>query len=361
MSLPPNIYVPLGHGDEELAGEKPVIPPGCQLVVLAQCKRPVSWLDEQNAEQLHIKNFIATNPARVGIFADPVHHRREINAAVGSVCAFYTAGDEYPDILYTLDLSWKRPASISLRYSGVVPFTTYSSNEAETGFTTRDIYKQLYPGGRQQMYMSPNPREIYRYSVFPRPQEFPTPDSTEAQLIEFLLQTKDARGVSPTQDYLQGLSKEQLYGLSIDAQFYGSYERIHPVRLSTLMAQMPGVYYHLVCRGDSDTLDDEALRADLPRRRRNSFVRRRLPGLTRNDIFGYIRKPAHIRGIYNKSETGIKPQFLYENARDVLGPYAELPENIRAAFNNSRRFLLQGGRRTYKQRRGKRKTRRVRQ
>ena len=352
MSLPPNIYVPLGHGDEELAGEKPVIPPGCQLVVLAQCKRPIHWEDEQNREHQSIKNFIATHPGRSGIFADPVHHRREINAAIGSVCAFYTPGDEYPDILYTLDLSWKRPPSISIRYSGVVPFSIYASNEAETGFTTRDIYAKVYPGGRQQMYMAPNPREIYRYSVFPRPQEFPTPDSTEAELIEFLLQTKNAYGVSYTRESLQGLSKETLYGLSIDI---GSYERIHTVRLSTLMAQMPGVYYHLVCRGDSDTLANHTLHGRLPRRRRNSFVRRRLPGLTRNDIFGYIRKPAY------RSETGIKPQFLYENARNVLGPYAELPENIRAAFDNSRRFLVQGGRRTYKQRRSKRKTRRVRQ
>jgi len=350
MSLPPNIYVPIGHGDEELAGEKPVMPPGCQLVVLAQCKRPVRWGDEQNREHQSIKNFIAAHPDRIGIFADPVHYRREINAAVGSVCAFYAPGDEYPNILYDLDLSWMGPP-ISVRYSGVVPFTTYISNEAETGFTTKDISTQVYPGGRREYAGSPKPREIYKYSVFPRAQEFPTAESTEAEMIEFLLHTEESKGVSPTRESLEGLSKEKLYDLILDRY---SYERINNVRLSTLMAQMPGVYYHLVCRGNSDTLANQTVAARLPRRRRNSFVRRRLPGLTKEDIFSYIRKP------YNISNTGIKPQFLYENAAHILGPYAELPDNIRAAFTNSRRFLAQGGRRTRKQRRSKRKTRRAR-
>jgi len=357
MSLGPNIYVPLGHGDEELTGETPVIPPGCQLVVLAQCKRPVDWGDEQNREQQSIKNFIATHPEYSGIFADPVHHRREINAAIGSVCAFYTPGDEYPDIVYRLDLSWSRP-TISLRYSGVVPFTTYISNEAETGFTTKDIYAQVYPGGQQQKELSPNPREIYKYSVFPRPEEFPTEDSTKASMIKFLLHTKDIDGITPRKKSLEKLTKAGLYHKINDTTFY---DRVSDVKLSTLMRKMPGVYYHLVCRGDSDTLANQTLRERLPRRRRNSFVRRRLPELTKEDIFSYIRKQADI------SETGIKPQFLYENAADVLGPYDELPENIRTAFINSRRFLLpsegsaQGGRRTRKQRQSKRKTRRVTQ
>lgn len=351
MSLP-SIYVPIGHGEEDISGEKPVMPPGCQLVVLAQCKRPIVWLDKQNTEQFNIKNFLATNPDRIGIFADPVHNRREINAAIGSVCAFYTTGDEYPDITYDLDLSMMhRP--ISLRYSGVVPFTTYISNESDTGFTTKDIYKQVYPRGLKQLILFPNPREIYKYSVFPRLQEFPTTDSTEDEMIEFLLQTKDINGVSPTKESLQGLSKEELYDLIINKS---SYERINNVRLSTLMAQMPGVYYHMVCRGNSIALRT----VNLSKRRRNSFVRRRLPPLTRNNIFTYIRKP------YNISDPGVKPQFLYENARNILGPYDQIPENIREAFNKSRLFLLpsegsaQGGRRTYKQRGRKRKTRRAR-
>lgn len=356
MSLPPNIYVPIGHGEEEIGGENPVIPPGCQLVVLAECKRPVKWLDEQNTEQFNIKNFIAANPGRTGIFADPVHYRREINAAIGSVCGFYAPGDEYPNILYDLDLTWMGPP-ISVRYSGVIPFTTYVSNEAETGFTTKDIFTQVYPGRGKQMYISPKPREIYRYSVFPRPQEFPTPDSSEAELIEFLLHTELTRGVSPTRESLQALSKEELYRLSIDRH---SYERINRVRLSTLMAQMPGVYYHLVCRGNSDIMFPYAKdKLNLPGRRRKSFVQRRLPGLTKDDILAYIRKP------FNIGDT-LKPNFLYENAADILGPYAGLPDNIRARFEHSRRTLLpsegsaQGGRRTRKHRRRKRTTRRAR-
>jgi len=356
MSLPPNIYVPIGHGDEELAGEKPVLPPGCQLVVLAECKRPILWGDEQHTEQFHMKNFIAANPGRIGIFADPVHHRREINAAVGSVCAFYAAGDQYPNILYDLNLNWMGPP-MSVRYSGVIPFTTYISNEAESGFTTKDISKQVYPGGQAQLIQSPNPREIYRYSVFPRPQEFPTPDSTEAEMIEFLIQTETRKGVSPTRESLQALSKKDLYDLII---YRFSYERIDNVRLSTLMAQMPGVYYHLVCRGDSDIMFNSVVaKLNLSSRRRKSFVQRRLPGLTKEDIFANIRKPF-------KRGDKLKPQFLYENAADILGPYAELPDNIRKRFEHSRRILLpsegsaQGGRRTHKQRRRKRKTRRAR-
>lgn len=356
MNRPPNIYIPIGHGEEEIIGEKPVLPPGCQLVVLAQCKRPIHWEDEQNREHRNIKDFIATHPERIGIFADPVHHRREINEAIGSVCAFYTAGDQYPDIVYKLDLSWTRP-TMSLRYSGVVPFTTYISNEAETGFTTKDISTQVYPGGWQQKEVSPKPREIYRYSVFPRPQEFPTEDSTRRQMIEFLLRTKNNDGISPTKKSLEKLTKKALYDLITTTRFY---KRVNDVKLSTLMTKMPGVYYHLVCRGDSDTLANHTLRRGLPMRRRGSFVQRRLPGLTKENIFEYIRTQ------FNRTATGINPPFFYENAADVLGPYDELPENIQAAFTNSRRLLLpseasaQGGRRTYKQRRSKRKTRRAR-
>lgn len=355
MSLPPNIYVPIGHGDEETLGEKPVMPPGCQLVVLAQCKTPIMWpQNEQFDIQAHIQQFIATNPEYIGIFADPVHNIKIINAAIGSICGFYTTGDEYPDIIYELDLQKLVPGPQYMRYSGVIPFATFVSNEEETGFTTKNIFRKVYPGGMMDFARSPKPREIYKYSVFPRPEEFPTKESTNAEMIEFLLNTTDMDNVTPTQESLEGLTKEELYTRITNRL---SYNKVNKLKLSTLMAEMPGVYYHLVCRGWEDNQDK------LPQRRRKSFVKHRLPGLTGEEIFKYIRNP---EGPFNgevlvNGSLLVKPGFLYENVRNIVGPYDKLPQNIRNALNKSRPFLLpsEGGMRSYKQRRKRRKTRKI--
>lgn len=366
MSQPP-VYVPIGHGEEDITGKKPVMPAGCQLVVLAQCKRPVeiSRIGE-NAEHLNIKKFIAENPYRVDIFADPVNNRRAINKAIGSVCAFYKTGDEYPNIFYSLNLSWLKHSMV--QYSGVIPFTTYISDEEETGFTTRNIWEKVYPRpDLDQYFEDPRPREIYKYSLFPRPEELPTADSTKHEMINYLLKTKTNKGVSPTLESLQALSTKELYKEIIGWTY--KYERIENVRLSTLMAQMPGVYYHLFCRGDN--WDNYRLPpgSDIHWRRRNSFVKHRLPGLTKDEIFNEIRKPP------TESSTPFRAQFKYKNVAHIVGPYDELPPNIKESFEFSEPRLtrekfwkrwatwwgLKGGRRrTYKQGGRKRKTRKTR-
>jgi hypothetical protein len=358
MSLPP-IYVPIGHGEEDITGEKPVMPPGCQLVVLAECKRPVTWFSEGNTEQTNIKAFIESNPEYTHIFADPVNNRRAINTAIGSVCAFYTYGDEYPDIIYDLYLMWSGSAlRPNIRYSGIVPFTTFISNEEETGFTTKDVFKKIYPGGLRDYNVSSKPEEIYKYSEYPRPQEFPRESSTEDEMIEFLIHCAiNSSTPPPTRESLEGTAKAELYDMV--RQNIGGYDKIQNVRLTTLMKQMPGVYYHFICRGDipaSFSPSEES--SVLLQRRRKSFIKHRLPQITGMDLIQYMRNPRNVSGLE------IIP-LLSENVRPLLGHHEDLPENIRNQLNRSRPYLYDksgegGRRRTYKQRRRKRKTRKTR-
>lgn len=261
-----NVFVPIGHGGEDITKPKERIPPGCTLVMLTTCLNTHIWPDSGLPQQLNLRKFLNENPMNEYIFSEPLKHTHVLNEIFGN-CAYYKAGDEYPNITYSLNLrwplqSWRLPKSY--RYSGLIPFKTFVSPEEETGFHTRDIIET----GFSWDHSIPNYREVYKYSIQPKSSQFPPVDSTDEIFIKYLRDLNDPE----TNDDLDKMADldEKTQSRTIKMIIRNSITLANSgaeVSLSELMKKFPGTYYHFVCRG--------ILKGDFPNnlknRRRHSF------------------------------------------------------------------------------------------
>jgi len=228
-----NVYIPIGHGNEDTT--KPyehVVPPNSNLVILETCGRGHEWPDKGLPQHLEIKKFIKENPAKKHIFADPINHTQEINNIIG-LSAYYTAGQKFPNLTLSLNLRWPQTIGSmprSYRYSGLIPFETFISDS----FTTSNSVNEIVPELRVDY------KELYKYSILPIASSFPDFNSQEEK-YKFLIKNKIIKESDPR-------PKDS----SIDSLYDSSIKTIEGVNISlyNIMTIFPGTYYFLVCRGD---------------------------------------------------------------------------------------------------------------
>ena len=277
------VYIPCGHGGENLDTPRKTIPDGCSLIVIETCGGAHRWSPNENGEIFEYKQltqFLREHPDQRHIFSNPKENAAILNDIFGSV-AIYGPDEKYPNITYTLELSWSKPnlEIRDIRYSGLIPFDSFVSPE----FTTKNIVEKLFVDNvnvrdihanikKERFPYIPdlnlfenrdiwlkNQLEVYKYSVYPSVHDF-----------DMIL----PEPIPPEQEE----SAKTLYKLrkrSLESTM------IRNVSLHTLMTKFPGNYIHIVCRG----LDDKAppeYRTDVVNHTKEELFLKRLPYMTGN-------------------------------------------------------------------------------
>lgn len=105
-------YIILGHCSETLGSDK-IVPPGCLLVLTEECGMlgSIPW-------KLYAKFAVPENKI---LFDNPIKHKVDIEKLLGRSIYILKAGDNYPDLHYTL-LSYTNDDT--LEPSGLYPFPT---------------------------------------------------------------------------------------------------------------------------------------------------------------------------------------------------------------------------------------------
>jgi hypothetical protein len=248
------VYIPLGHGSEDVTRPRDVVPEGCSVTVIETPGGLHYWTSsntEEIFEYTQITNFLRDHADRKGIFSNPKENAKEIIDIFGSV-AIFGPGEKYPNIEYDLLLSWDVDSAYSdIRYSGLIPFDTFLSRE----FTTKNIISKL-PNSDFSLYNSfiyednnkwlNNNLEIYKYSIYPSPADFTRYFSS----IDGRKQLYIDKGMPEKAEQIDE-NTIKIWDADAKAEFNGTRnkgEGYTRVSLKTLMEKFPGNYIHLVCR-----------------------------------------------------------------------------------------------------------------
>ena len=260
------VYIPLGHGSEDVTRPRDVVPEGCSVTVIETPGGLHYWTSsntEEIFEYTQITNFLRDHADRKGIFSNPKENAKEIIDIFGSV-AIFGPGEKYPNIEYDLLLAWDTILEFTdIRYSGLIPFDTFLSPE----FTTKNIILKLPVAEPTQLnyaYYQDNDKwlnnnlEIYKYSIYPSPADFTKYFSS----IDGRKQLYIDKGMP---ENAEKIDENTIKEWDKDAKdvFNGARGKgegyIH-VSLKTLMEKFPGNYIHLVCRASWEGLGRAARR-----------------------------------------------------------------------------------------------------
>ena len=284
------VYIPIGHGFENTSRSRDSVPEGCFVIVIEPPGGGHVWgTTSELFEYTQLTDFLKAHSDKKDIFKNPKENAKEIFDIFGSV-AIFSPGEKYPNIEYNLLLSWSptlllssAPVSphktIDVRYSGLIPFESF----IDPSFTTKNIVSELktrsnisanisnnkypYINKMSHAYNNiwlENQKKIYKFSIFPSPNDFINVYETIDTRKKFLI-------TNGLVDQAEILTEDTIDDFDfgkppiedqIDTLFMG--EAGHPVKkegfihvsLKTLMAKYPGVYIHLVCRGRNNNIND---------------------------------------------------------------------------------------------------------
>jgi hypothetical protein len=279
------VYIPIGHGYENLTHPRDIVPEGCSVTVIETPGGAHKWNPDPSGELYEyerIKNYFERNPPEKNatgkihsIFSDPKQNIKDIIDTFGSV-AIFGPGEKYPNIEYSLNLYWINNSPISasdIRYSGLIPLENFLSKE----YTTRNIREKLltnksipvtatgagaayFPYVNNKEALLHNKKEQYKFSIYPSVDDIEQFWSSDEQKIQALeekgfhdlaekLRTHYATGNNDNED-VEEKSIELFEGVSGPPLKQEGY--IY-VSLKTLMEKFPGNYIHIVCRSTKET------------------------------------------------------------------------------------------------------------
>ena len=268
------VYIPVGHGSEDLTKPRKEVPEGCSVTVIETCGGAHYWNTKGNEtfEYIQLTVFLQKHTDKRYIFSNPKENSHILNDIFGSV-AIYGPGEKYPNIRYSLLLSWPTKIDIShdVRYSGLIPFDTFVS----PNFTTVNIVKKLLtesntpadPEKNIYPYLNydykyndiwlANNKEIYKHSVYPSPEDYMNYfGNLEARRELF----KDAKRLGMATREIDDIDDIADWDYAAKQTFSGKMitkpvnEGYINVSLEYLMAKFPGHYIHIVCRSTNETL-----------------------------------------------------------------------------------------------------------
>ena len=280
------VYIPIGHGGEDLTRPRDVVPEGCSVTVIETPGGAHKWNPSNSGEIYEyerIKNYFERNPPEKNatgkihsIFSDPKQNLKDIIDTFGSV-AIFGPGEKYPNIEYSLNLYWINDITTSasdVRYSGLIPLENFLSKE----YTTRNIREKLltnksipvtatglagaayFPYGNNKAALLHNKKEQYKFSIYPSVADIEQFWSSDEQKIQALeekgfhdlaekLRTHYATGNNDNED-VEEKSIELFEGVSGPPL---KQEGFINISLKTLMEKFPGNYIHIVCRATKET------------------------------------------------------------------------------------------------------------
>jgi hypothetical protein len=231
-------------------------------------------------EYKQLTQFLREHPDQRHIFSNPKENAAILNDIFGSV-AIYGPDEKYPNITYTLELSWSNPnlEITDIRYSGLIPFDSFVSPE----FTTKNIVEKLFVDNvnvrdihanikKERFPYIPdlnlfenrdiwvkNQLEVYKYSVYPSVRDF-----------DNMLPKPIPLGREEAAERLYKLRRTALNKM------------IRNVSLDKLMREFPGNYIHIVCRGLDDRRHSPNNRTDVINHTKEELFLKRLPYMTGN-------------------------------------------------------------------------------
>lgn len=260
------VYIPVGHGTEDLYKPRKTVPDGCSVTVIETCGGAHLWTakESETFEYTQLTDFFRKHPEQRHIFSNPKENAHILNDIFGSV-AIYGPGEKYPNIKYNLFLDWPK----DIRYSGLIPLDTFVSPD----FTTKNIItrlltessvpadpaKGLYPLISDVSYEKNdiwlrNKLEIYKHSVYPSPQDFIRYFSDiEGRKTLFRNAGQKSVANSDAANAAAAYNWEAKRTFRFHMQEEPEYEGYIAVYLETLLAKFPGHYIHIVCRGTEET------------------------------------------------------------------------------------------------------------
>jgi len=159
---PPNAYIVLGHGAEDIDAERKVVPDGCMLVVSEECGVLGT-----------IPDYILEVAQRVEYekwFRDPLTYKKELESVFRKPLHMYRPGDTYPTLYYTL---FDKSITYGIYVSGIWPLPLPPSI-----VVTPDSINPYHIKGADAW-------KAYSGSVYPR-----IPKETTQDTIELLTQHK---------------------------------------------------------------------------------------------------------------------------------------------------------------------------
>lgn len=282
------VYIPIGHGNENLTHPRDTVPEGCSVTVIETPGGAHLWKPGDSGEMYEyerIKDYFEKHPAQINpetgkvdsIFSDPKHNIKEIIDVFGSVAVF-DPGEKYPNIEYGLNLHWNKKTHVSasdVRYSGLIPLENFLSKE----YTSKNIVDRLLtndsmsatiegtgaaymPLDNNKLALLHNKKEQYKFSIYPSVHNIEQFWSSDEQKIQELEEKGFHDLALKLRNYLDtGANKKD--GEAAEFKSIELFEGLEGtplqqegfiyVSLKTLMAKFPGNYIHIVCRETEET------------------------------------------------------------------------------------------------------------
>jgi hypothetical protein len=297
------VYIPVGHGYENMKVTRGIIPEGCSLTIIETPGGAHYWNPGDSGEIFEyerIKDYFLRNPPEKNpatgkidssIFSNPKENAKEIIDIFGSV-AIFGPGEKHPNIEYSLDLFWTLNGIMSasdIRYSGLIPLEKFLSDE----YSSKNILDKLLTnkgtpasiGGAGAAYMVlpfpniektilHNKKEQYKFSIYPSVNAIEEFWSSRKKWITLLEDNKfpdlaktlkiehpegsdeEDTAIEMAVKCFEGLLKPPIeVQEDIDEKVARPLEQegYINVTLKTLMEKFPGNYIHIVCRGTEET------------------------------------------------------------------------------------------------------------
>ena len=256
-------YFPLGHGYELITREKNIMPEGCNLIILGLPGEKRIWSDFAGKNEIPEILDLKEMKDKSYFFEDDLtkYFGTWIHTHLKSV-AIYKPGQRYPDLHFKLFIDDHSDKGTEFSgYSGLVPFDNFMSDT----FTTKNIHSKLKPENSLDDWLD-NKLELYKYSVYPSPEDYKTAFKTPEGIRQLFLdsnQIKDkAKWKKYTPEFLELMTEDEGLVDTMKALFSNQFIRIS---LKDLMEKYPGTYISMACRkvrdleGHEDKLFDNAV------------------------------------------------------------------------------------------------------
>lgn len=280
------VFIPIGHGMEFFQRpNKILIPDGCTLTTI-ETPGGVHVGDDGLFEHSQIVKFISIHPELRNIFDSPKENISILNKILRSV-AVYTAGSTCPDLQYQLCAKWGDPKIINIRYSGLIQFDNFVNPEFNLtniiktfpeNFTTEINEKSI----ENISEWCDNMRALYKFSIYPSPDDYTRVFSTPAAMRDFLIERGIPEKAKIIQEHMDTNTPLKLSnyrdvynifsgvnnatavikGEHFDEVAKNTFIPSNPimregyinVSLISLMKQFPGNYIHIVCRATNESM-----------------------------------------------------------------------------------------------------------
>jgi hypothetical protein len=350
------VYIPIGHGYENLKVKRGVVPDGCSLTVIETpggLHHMTNFDSDGFFEYNRVKKYFESNPPNINpetgkiesIFSNPKQNAKEIIDVFGSV-AIFGPGEKHPNIEYNLNLLWYERAisAHDVRYSGLIPLENFLKDE----FSSKNILDKLLTNtsepamigvkGKKAAFIPlndnenailHNKKEQYKFSIYPSLNDIEGFWSSKEQKIQKLEDNNfhdlalllksgedngDSTAFSKSIELFEGSEDKPLElqeDITNNLPRPLKQEGFINITLKTLMHLFPGNYIHISCR----ETDQSSLQSPEETHTKEEVFTKRIPLMSGN------QKRQAIANIEQSKRNKVKSRFNIhstKNTRNIM-------------------------------------------